>query len=330
MLERIVKAMHDMPNYQVTITSWKESAEVLSRIRSEVFIVEQGISDLDEWDWLDDDALHFLLYKDEDIIGCARLLPKGQITRMAVLKPYRKKGAGQFLLQFILNYMKQTNCPNPFIHAQIQVKPFYEAMGFVSEGPTFSEADIDHQLMRYHEETQQKTAVEFVKVDAILGETDEKIAVRHADEYQHYALKMAQQTQRIIRIFSIRLDSQIYNSPAFSDALSELARKNKNTRVELLVVDPKPIVQQNHALLALSRRLPSLVQLRKVDRKPEEFDEEFLLADYSGVLIKPLDEQREGAIFFNNRLKNKTLQHEFALLWQNSIDDPELRNLSLG
>src|SRR5690554_6269670 len=112
-----MRAMNNHVNYQVTISSWKESSEVLSHIRTEVFIVEQGISDLDEWDWLDEDALHFLLYKNDQIIGCARLLPKGQITRMAVLKQHRKQGAGKFLLRFILNYMQQTNCPAPFIHA---------------------------------------------------------------------------------------------------------------------------------------------------------------------------------------------------------------------
>ena len=74
----------------VFVADWETHKETLQAIRKEVFIVEQNVPQEEEWDGLDEDSTHFLAVTEAGLyIGCARLLPSGQIGRMAVQRPAR-------------------------------------------------------------------------------------------------------------------------------------------------------------------------------------------------------------------------------------------------
>ena len=61
---------------------WPTHNEQLRAVRNEVFIQEQGVPKDVEWDGQDEDAIHFLaLNQAGQAVGCARLLPSGQIGR---------------------------------------------------------------------------------------------------------------------------------------------------------------------------------------------------------------------------------------------------------
>ena len=58
----------------------------LETVRGEVFVKEQRVPHNLEFDGLDSDALHWLALTPEDEpVGTLRLLPSGQIGRLAVL-----------------------------------------------------------------------------------------------------------------------------------------------------------------------------------------------------------------------------------------------------
>lgn len=126
-------------------------------IRAQVFMDEQGVSAADEWDSQDAAAMHFLALApvsacaDAQItatIATARLLPDGQIGRVAVLRNYRQQGVGRQLLTYVLGYADTRQYPTLYLHAQIQTLGFYQQAGFREEGPLFMDAGIAHQLMR--------------------------------------------------------------------------------------------------------------------------------------------------------------------------------------
>jgi predicted GNAT family N-acyltransferase len=67
-------------------TSWAEHEAALRSIRETVFIHEQHVPEILEWDEQDAEAVHFLaIGPDHTPVGCIRLLPTGQLSRLAVL-----------------------------------------------------------------------------------------------------------------------------------------------------------------------------------------------------------------------------------------------------
>ena len=121
-------------------------------VRKLVFIEEQHIPEDEEWDGLDDSAVQFVAKNEDIVIGTARVrfpaLDSAKIERMAVLKAFRKQGAGKELLHNIEIFLKQKQIPKAVLHAQWTAIPFYRKCGFVQTGKPFYEAEIKHIKMQ--------------------------------------------------------------------------------------------------------------------------------------------------------------------------------------
>lgn len=138
-----------MNEIKVSPVIWQQQKQALRFIRTRVFIEEQNVPVELEWDDADQDAVHFLAYFNQEAVACARLLPSGQIGRMAVLKPFRDKGIGKALLLGVINYAEEKNIGPLFLHAQNQAIPFYDKLGFQIHGEEFMDAGIAHHEMLY-------------------------------------------------------------------------------------------------------------------------------------------------------------------------------------
>ena len=68
------------------------------------------------------------------------------MERFAVLESEREKGYGKIVLKAILDDLSNFN-GLIYMHAQKQVLPFYEKLGFKKEGEEFEEAGIMHFKM---------------------------------------------------------------------------------------------------------------------------------------------------------------------------------------
>ena len=70
-----------------------------------VFIEEQTVPIADEWDGMDDVSTHFLAERNDGTpAGCARLMPDGQIGRLAVLEAERRQGIGRQLMEAVIEF----------------------------------------------------------------------------------------------------------------------------------------------------------------------------------------------------------------------------------
>ena len=131
------------------VSSKIELAKAFS-IRMHVFVREQGVPEAIEMDRDDERALHFLAYEGKKATGTARVVMhhrSAKIGRMAVLKSYRRKGIGKKLLKRAILTARRQGAENIYLHAQVPVIDFYEAMGFRCIGPVFDEAGISHRKM---------------------------------------------------------------------------------------------------------------------------------------------------------------------------------------
>jgi predicted GNAT family N-acyltransferase len=119
----------------------------LSSIRTQVFIIEQGVTPELEWDGLDEDALHLLAFDHETPVGCARILANGIIGRMAVLESHRGKGIGLALLKQAIACCHRHGWQQIKLSAQIHALQFYQREGFKVCSEEYLDAGIPHRDM---------------------------------------------------------------------------------------------------------------------------------------------------------------------------------------
>jgi len=145
--------------------------------------------------------------------------------------------------------------------------------------------------------------------------------------FNEYAVALCKSASRYICILSPQLDHAAFDSGDLVDALSELARRSRQTQVRILISDSRPIVTRGHQLLQLARRLPSTVHLRKLPEHPEWNGETVVIRDRDGVLYKPGGSDHDA--FYEPDSRASTLKHLelFDELWRFSEEDTELRSL---
>ena len=120
------------------------------KIRYDVFVIGQKCPEELEWEF-EEESTHFLLSENDIPFATARhrKTEKGfKLERFAVLSEARGKGFGMLILKAILEDLKESNTLK-YMHAQVQVIPFYEKVGFVKSGNIFEEAGIMHYKMAY-------------------------------------------------------------------------------------------------------------------------------------------------------------------------------------
>ena len=128
-------------------TDWARDAPRLAVVRRRVFIDEQGVPERLEWDAGDAVSTHWLALADGSPVGCARLLPDGQIGRMAVLPAWRGRGIGRALLGAALATARVRGHRTVRLSAQVHAAEFYARAGFVVNGDVYEEAGIPHVAM---------------------------------------------------------------------------------------------------------------------------------------------------------------------------------------
>ena len=120
-------------------------------LRRAVFMGEQGISEAEEMDDLDDSAVHLLATIDKRPVGTARILiagNTGKIGRICVLADQRGTGLGAKLVIAAIDYLRTIpTITSVKLSAQDHALGFYEKLGFVAQGPFYDDAGIPHKDM---------------------------------------------------------------------------------------------------------------------------------------------------------------------------------------
>jgi len=138
-------------NLKVEIVKWIDEHESLTMIRQKVFIEEQNVTSQLEWDGMDEKAIHFLAFKNEKAIGCARafvIKNHMQLGRMAVLKAYRGESVGTALIEKVITTAKLNQLSAIYISAQCHAIDFYKKFGFEVTSDIYLDAEILHRDMK--------------------------------------------------------------------------------------------------------------------------------------------------------------------------------------
>lgn len=137
------------PMLEVRTGAWSVLGEDAARIRTRVFVQEQGIPAELEWDEADASALHAVSYnRVGQPVATGRLLPAhegvAKIGRVALHEVLRGSGAARQLMQALIEQSRARGDHELVLHAQRAVERFYERLGFVARGEPFDEVGIPH------------------------------------------------------------------------------------------------------------------------------------------------------------------------------------------
>ena len=137
------------PMTTVRVGSWAELGADAHRIRSKVFIEEQGIPAEMEFDDADQACIHAVAYNHFGApLATGRLLEHvpgvAKIGRMAVSQSMRGSRVGKAVLDALMKAARERGYREAVLHAQVSALPFYTRSGFVSRGSVFDEVGIPH------------------------------------------------------------------------------------------------------------------------------------------------------------------------------------------
>jgi predicted GNAT family N-acyltransferase len=137
-----------MSSFHVKVGSWSDCRGQAMPIRHQVFVVEQKVPPELELDDHDAVSTHALVFAGQgQVVGTGRLLPDGHIGRVAVLASWRGKGAGQAVMNALMQHARKQGYPQVELSAQCHAQAFYERLGFKAYGAAYMEAGIEHIAM---------------------------------------------------------------------------------------------------------------------------------------------------------------------------------------
>lgn len=161
-------------------------------------------------------------------------------------------------------------------------------------------------------------------------ESTDVLSLSHPSDILPVMRGFAAEASRTLDIFSHQLVRSLYTDDELVSAMSNLARRGPQSKIRILVRDPRPLYGGNHPLVSLAQRLPSHVLLRVYIEGAADDQMGFFCAD-SAHLVHFLDEPNlSGYARRNGKAESRHLLAEFQHVWQyGSRTDLNLLRLSI-
>lgn len=133
----------------ISRVDWELAAPLLKTVREKVFVCEWRIPKRIEFDRNDSSAYHMLICDDitQEPVATGRLLPSGEISRIAVLMGYRKNELDKQVLKGLLNIARELALNEVFINCPINKVEYFLKNNFEIKGSVFMEAGRAKQRM---------------------------------------------------------------------------------------------------------------------------------------------------------------------------------------
>lgn len=153
--------------------------------------------------------------------------------------------------------------------------------------------------------------------------------VGYPSPFDTLVVTLAESAARYLYILSPHLDHVVFDNADLVSALSELARRSRQTEIRILLCDTRGLVARGHRLLTLARRIPSTVRIQTIEHHPQWRGQTVVIRDRNGLLYKPADSNSDAFYQPDSRAETQPYLELFEELWRHSEQNPELRSLSL-
>lgn len=122
------------------------------KVRTDVFVKEQGYPTEEEYDDMDEKSWHVVLYDNSLPVAVGRMysLEKGvyKLGRIAVEKRLRKTGLGERIMREMMQRAVELGAHSFSLSAQTHAQGFYEKLGFTAYGEVYMEGHVPHIAMK--------------------------------------------------------------------------------------------------------------------------------------------------------------------------------------
>ena len=136
---------------EIKIIKQEKDFNIVKEIRRNVFMKEQNVTEEEEFDDFDKDAIHLLGYVNKEPVATLRIVEHQnsiQIGRVSVLLSFRGLGIGKAIMNEALSIIdKKDNVKEVFLESQLEKIRFYEKFGFEVVGENFIDARMPHRKM---------------------------------------------------------------------------------------------------------------------------------------------------------------------------------------
>ena len=166
-------------------------------------------------------------------------------------------------------------------------------------------------------------------VSHVLGVSEAPFEVSTRDALAEVCVAMATQARRSLDIVSRHLDAPLFDNEAFAAAVKQLALSHRSAHVRLFILDPRPLVGQNHRLIDLASRLPTFIDIRTPAPQHKSFNEALLIADNVGYVRRQFADRFEAEVDFSSRRRAAALTERLNDMWERGQRDPNFRRLHL-
>ena len=136
-------------SFSVCRVEWSIAETLLRNVREKVFICEWRIPKKIEFDNDDSNAYHMLVCDDliQEPVATGRIMPNGDISRIAVLMSHRKNDLDKIVLKGLFNVAKELNLNEIFINSPLDHVDYFKKNHFYNIGSVFMEAGMPRQRM---------------------------------------------------------------------------------------------------------------------------------------------------------------------------------------
>ena len=136
---------------RIVIDPTPEQMEQAFALRIRVFVDEQAVPLEEEFDGLDDQASHVIVFDDEErAVGTGRMMIQDQVAKMqriTVDASCRGQGVGRQVMDGLESLARAEGARIARLDAQTRVIGFYESLGYFAYGDLHLDANILHRWM---------------------------------------------------------------------------------------------------------------------------------------------------------------------------------------
>ena len=310
--------------FTVSVADWTRDLSDLREIREQVFIIEQKVPAVAEWDDIDAQSLHVIARDGEGRpIGTGRLTPQHTIGRVAVIAAWRGLGVGDALMHALLAAARERGVARVELHSQTHAKRFYERLGFVAFGGEYLECFIRHQSMAIDLGTNSKP----VQASSTTTEVDNILRVRSRVELIDAHRRLLANTHYELSILSHDLDPGVLDAPDVLAEIRRIALSGRRASIRILVRAPS---LRAAALIALAQRLPSMIAIRSpIEEEDCALNLGLVLTDTNGYLLRNDALSVDGHGSLDAAARQRPLLNRFDAMWERSEPSAALRVLSI-
>lgn len=148
-------------------------------------------------------------------------------------------------------------------------------------------------------------------------------------EVREASLSVARSAQRLLSIYTLDLEPQVYGEEPFLEAIKRLVLARSYAKVRVLLADPARAVIDGNRFLILARRLTSCIDLRVIQLQNPGAAGAFMVADDRATIYRLQPSRWDGISAMNDPPVARRYLNFFDEVWQASASDAQMRQMQM-